>query len=170
LGVISCPKPLNDKHDTSLFDCGNKTLTEWLNKKALKNQGTGASRTFVVCEKRRLVSFDKETELLALLNSLVKEAEDAGDLDVLKSRSIEAVTFCNWSMSFGTLALMMRAEEAQVVKKLDMQEALLHNICVSLDGLGWKPLSSDWDYRNSIKRIREEVFAKEMEILEQQNN
>jgi len=119
-------------------------------------------------EKRRLLSFDKESELLLLLNSIVKEAEEAGDLDVLKSRSIEAVTFCNWSMSFGTLALMMRAEDAQVVKKLDMQEALLHNICVSLDGLGWKPLSSEWDYRNTIKRIRQEVFAPEMELLQQQ--
>jgi len=121
-------------------------------------------------EKRRLVSFDKETELLALLNSLVKDAEEAGDLDVLKSRSIEAVTFCNWSMSFGTLALMMRAEEAQIVKKLDMQEALLHNICVSLDGLGWKPLSRDWDYHKTVERIHKEVFAKEMEILKQQEH
>lgn len=117
-------------------------------------------------DKRRQISFDKETELLAMLNSLVKEAEEAGDLDVLKERSMDTVTFCNWSMSFGTLALMMRAEEAQVVKKLDMEQALVHNICVTLDGLDWKPLSSEWDYQKTIQRIHEEVFAKEMGLLE----
>jgi len=121
-------------------------------------------------EKRQLISTEKETQLISLLNGLVKEAEQAGDLDVLKSQSIEAVTFANWSMAFGTLALMMRAEEAQIVKKLDMEEALLHNTCITMDGLGWKPLSSEWDYRDTIERIHNEVFAAEMEQLNRQKS
>ncbi|MDM8546073.1 TetR/AcrR family transcriptional regulator [Candidatus Venteria ishoeyi] len=119
-------------------------------------------------EKRQLISTEKETQLISLLNDLVREAEQVGDLDVLKSRSIEAVTFSHWATSFGTIALMMHAEESQIVKKLDVEEALLYNICVMLDGLGWKPLSSEWDYLDTIERIHNEVFAPEMEQLNHQ--
>lgn len=40
---------LNEHHDLSKFDCGEQVLNEWLSRRALKNQLTGASRTFVVC-------------------------------------------------------------------------------------------------------------------------
>ncbi|MFK5985847.1 MAG: TetR/AcrR family transcriptional regulator [Pseudomonadota bacterium] len=119
-------------------------------------------------KKHQIISDDKESALMVLLNSVVIEAIDAGDLEQHNSSNIDAITFCNWSMSFGTLALMMRAEDSQLIKKLDMQEAFLHNICITLDGLGWKPLSSTWDYHDTIKRLKKEVFADEIAQIEHQ--
>ena len=55
--MISAPESLNREHDTSQFDCGNETLNEWLTRRALKNQGSGASRTFVICSENRVVGY-----------------------------------------------------------------------------------------------------------------
>jgi GNAT superfamily N-acetyltransferase len=41
----------------SEFDCGNDILNDWLIKRALKNQSTGASRTFVICQGNRVVGY-----------------------------------------------------------------------------------------------------------------
>jgi len=55
--MISTPELLNGDHDRSLFDCGNKTLNDWSIKRALKNQGSGASRTFVICNESRVIGY-----------------------------------------------------------------------------------------------------------------
>lgn len=51
------PRPLLPTDDTSAFDCGTQSLSEWLRTCALKNETTGASRTFV--------SIDSETDRVA---------------------------------------------------------------------------------------------------------
>lgn len=49
-GFLQPPTPLDSTHRTDRFDCGEESLNDWLRKRALKNQVTGGSRTFVVCE------------------------------------------------------------------------------------------------------------------------
>jgi len=43
------PSPLTVEQQSTRFDCGEPSLNDWLKKRALKNQATGASRCFVVC-------------------------------------------------------------------------------------------------------------------------
>ena len=57
MGVAKAPEPLTDSHLLVEFDCGNEALNEWLKKHALKNQNSGASRTFVISEGKRVVGF-----------------------------------------------------------------------------------------------------------------
>lgn len=52
---FSAPQPLSDFHLLADFDCGEPTLDEWLKRRALPNQVSGASRTFVVCDPQRRV-------------------------------------------------------------------------------------------------------------------
>jgi predicted N-acetyltransferase YhbS len=54
---LSAPEPLAAQHDTAAFACGVDSLDHWLKQRALKNQATGASRTFVVCEGKRVVAY-----------------------------------------------------------------------------------------------------------------
>ncbi|HEY1077408.1 MAG TPA: GNAT family N-acetyltransferase [Fontimonas sp.] len=42
------PEPLGTTDDVSGFSCGEPVLDEWLKRRALVNQASGASRTFVV--------------------------------------------------------------------------------------------------------------------------
>ncbi|OON34703.1 GNAT family N-acetyltransferase [Izhakiella australiensis] len=56
---ITPPVLLEKKHVTSNFHCSELSLDDWLRRSALKNQTSGASRTFVVCssESDNIVGF-----------------------------------------------------------------------------------------------------------------
>ena len=54
---IGAPEHLTAAHDISVFECGVANLTEWLKKRALLNEETGASRTYVVCSAGRVVGY-----------------------------------------------------------------------------------------------------------------
>ena len=54
---LAAPEPLAAHHDVSTFQSGEETLDTWLKRRALKNQISGASRTFVVCEAARVVGY-----------------------------------------------------------------------------------------------------------------
>ncbi|MCT0199310.1 GNAT family N-acetyltransferase [Synechococcus sp. CS-1325] len=43
------PQPLAARHGTATFNCGDASLDRWLQQRALANQRSGATRTFVVC-------------------------------------------------------------------------------------------------------------------------
>lgn len=45
---LSAPRPLLAEYRVEDFACGEASLDDWLRRRALANQGTGASRTFVV--------------------------------------------------------------------------------------------------------------------------
>lgn len=48
--TLSAPEPLASHHDVRPFTSGVESLDHWLKHRALKNQATGASRTFVLCQ------------------------------------------------------------------------------------------------------------------------
>ncbi len=54
---LSPPEPLLPSHDIEAFDCGEPALNNWLKKRALKNENSGASRTFVVCKNNQVVAY-----------------------------------------------------------------------------------------------------------------
>lgn len=47
---LTSPQPLLAQHQTAHFSCGEATLEDWLKRRALANQASGASRTFVVAD------------------------------------------------------------------------------------------------------------------------
>jgi hypothetical protein len=55
--TIGAPEPLTDGHDSTDFACGREMLDTWLRQRALRNQASGASRTFVVCAAGRVVAY-----------------------------------------------------------------------------------------------------------------
>ncbi len=55
--TLSPPAPLAAYHDFETFFSGVESLDAWLKRRALKNQASGASRTFVACEGKRVVAY-----------------------------------------------------------------------------------------------------------------
>lgn len=47
--IITAPELLTEEHILQPFDCGNEVLSDWLRRRAMKNQLLNASRTFVIC-------------------------------------------------------------------------------------------------------------------------
>ncbi len=52
---LSAPEPLSSEHRLDEFDCGEPVLDEWLRRRALSNQLSGGSRTFVVVDQDKRV-------------------------------------------------------------------------------------------------------------------
>lgn len=54
---ISAPQKLSSDQDLSQFDCGEPALDDWLRRRALQNEESGASRTYVVCVGKRVLGY-----------------------------------------------------------------------------------------------------------------
>lgn len=54
---ISPPEKLSAAHDLSAFDSGQPALDDWLRRRALQNEETGASRTYVVRVGSKVIGF-----------------------------------------------------------------------------------------------------------------
>ena len=55
--MLRPPEPLTADHALGDFDSGVLSLDEWLRRRALQNQASGASRTFVVCDANKVVAY-----------------------------------------------------------------------------------------------------------------
>lgn len=51
------PEPVQTDHDCSAFESGVPILDQWLRQRALKNQQSGATRTYVACVEKRIVGY-----------------------------------------------------------------------------------------------------------------
>ena len=55
--MISAPEPLHAGHILTPFCCGIDSMDHWLKQRAMKNQVTGASRTFVCCDDAKVMAY-----------------------------------------------------------------------------------------------------------------
>jgi len=53
----NAPVPLIAAHHVADFDCGEPTLDHWLKHRALRNEGRGASRTYVLCTDQQVAAY-----------------------------------------------------------------------------------------------------------------
>lgn len=51
------PAPLTAAHKVTDFESGEPTLDYWLKHRALRNEGRGASRTYVVCDDHLVIAY-----------------------------------------------------------------------------------------------------------------
>jgi GNAT superfamily N-acetyltransferase len=52
---LQAPTLLLPEHDLTSFNCGEPVMNDWLKRRALGNQSSGASRTFVVADGAQIV-------------------------------------------------------------------------------------------------------------------
>lgn len=55
--MISAPEPIGPRHQLAAFDSGEAALDDWLKRRALKNQGNDASRTYVICDDGAVIGY-----------------------------------------------------------------------------------------------------------------
>lgn len=55
--MIAQPEPINEQHTIHTFNSGEEQLDIWLKTKAIKNQKSNASRTYVACDDERVVAY-----------------------------------------------------------------------------------------------------------------
>jgi GNAT superfamily N-acetyltransferase len=57
MGGLTRPASLSAYHILDEFDCGIPAMNDWLRRRALPNESSGASRSFVVCQGAMVVGF-----------------------------------------------------------------------------------------------------------------
>ncbi len=55
--MLRAPELLTTDHDTGAFDSSVASLDDWLRRRALDNQASGASRTYVLCDEADVVGY-----------------------------------------------------------------------------------------------------------------
>ncbi|MCZ4294707.1 TetR/AcrR family transcriptional regulator [Vibrio sinaloensis] len=106
-----------------------------------------------------------EEQVISNADQLVNFAVEQGDLKFSPGIGSDAIVFANWSIAFGSNALAQNASNSHCIKRIQDPFSVLHNANMLLDGLNWKPLSSEWDYRKTWQRVEQELFAQEIEYL-----
>lgn len=101
---------------------------------------------------------------MKVLGEIIRQGRQSGDL-APDHPSDENILTGLVSMAKGTHLLsdeILLFEEASGVVPRDL---LYKNYCIFLDGAGWRPFSSEWDYEATQARIESEVFGEEMLLL-----
>ena len=114
-------------------------------------------------EQRLKVQQDLDNEMTHFCDTLFQQAIESGEIP--GGTSIEEAIFASWALSFGTIALMTQASGTLPVERADTEMALLCNVNLLMDGMGWSPLSTEWDYESTWHRIAKQVFTHELEQL-----
>ena len=57
MGEITPPEPITTEKNVESFACGVPVLDEWLKRRALKNESSGASRTFAGCSDGQVIGY-----------------------------------------------------------------------------------------------------------------
>jgi len=100
----------------------------------------------------------------AIGTGIVRDAREVGDLAETMSTDKEIV-FALWSMGIGSFLLGTGAVWLKAVGLEHPLESMVRNRQVFLDGLGWRPLSTDWDYMATAKKVLDEIFPEEREVF-----
>jgi AcrR family transcriptional regulator len=117
-------------------------------------------------EQRRMCLESCEARCSEVVRGVVRDAVAVGDWQVSDDFGVDELTFGLWSITFGGYSI---AATSPSLTNLGIHEPLLairRNCIRLLDGVGWKPLSSELDLSSIIERIKREVFPAEFARVE----
>ena len=99
-----------------------------------------------------------EERRIETLSGIIREALEIGDLKLPDGVNEYQLLFTLLSSNVGAFTMQMSGSPVmrKWFKRLNFADGDFGRIV--LDGIGWKPLSGEWDYRNTIKRFYRELF------------
>jgi len=98
---------------------------------------------------------------VAILRGIIRDAVAQGDLAFEGDRSAEDLVFHLWLLGEAGKATVSSWMPPTEMGVEDTFGSLIRSSQVLVDAYGWRPLSSEWDYGETMRRIREEVFGAE---------
>jgi AcrR family transcriptional regulator len=106
----------------------------------------------------------QECQCMSFPLGVMEEAIALGDLSATVPVPQVMVAIMTMAIGNHTIVSNYRSLLAEI-QVSDAFSTLRDNIRVLLDGFGWKPLSTEWDYAETARRIAKEVFADEFQSL-----
>jgi len=90
---------------------------------------------------------------------IVQDAVACGDLELPSAITPEEVVYTMYMLVAGVLGSLGVALSTADVGINDVVRVMRRSGSVMLDGYGWRPLSTEWDYRKTMRRIYGELFT-----------
>jgi AcrR family transcriptional regulator len=107
-----------------------------------------------------------EKKLMASIFSIFEEAIANKSLVMPGYMDMQQLCFANWSMAYGTIALLSaEVEQCSGRTNLVVERELFNQCNLLFDGLRWQPLTRDKMHCNELKIALEQVFPAEIEQL-----
>lgn len=103
-----------------------------------------------------------DVRAISLGAGIIREAISAGDLELPSAMAPEDLLFFMWGSRWGALTLM-RSDTPLVLAGVSRPAvAVERSLGLMLDGYGWRPLSTEWNYKVTRDRVRNEVFPSQL--------
>ena len=102
-----------------------------------------------------------QSRCMSIVAGIIRDAIAQRDLTLPENMTPEDLVFGMWSLSFGAYSIMSTSGPLAELGISDAFTTTSTNIQVMLDGYGWKPKLSEWDYDATVQRIQQELFAEE---------
>lgn len=109
--------------------------------------------------------FAHEGALFTKVTGIVRDAIDAGDLALPPGLGIQDFTYVHWANIYGAMCISNSGAPLQALGVGDVSRAMKAFGRTYLDALGWRPLSTEFDYRVTMREVYEQVITPD--ILEQ---
>lgn len=116
-------------------------------------------------EERRQMMSNCEHRCIGVVGGIVRDGIASGDLHLDESATPEEIVFGLWSLSFGGYSIIATSNSLADLGISEPFGALRRNYSRFLDGIQWKPLSSEVDYDAVFERVSEEVFGDELQQI-----
>lgn len=112
-------------------------------------------------EKRRRTMHAAESRCMGIVAGIVRDGIAQGELKLPDDMSPESLVFGLWSQTFGAYSIIATSDGLEDHGVTDPYHAVRKNINMTLDGYGWTPLSTEFDYIDLFERLMAEVFPDE---------
>jgi len=111
-----------------------------------------------------------EEEATGILREVVEDAVASGDLAAPRAGMIEELLLGAWALVDGAYTLIESGAVGASLKIKDPFHKVWRSFNVLADGYGWRPLFSEWNYEESMSRIRKSIFPDEAQRLYGEGN
>ena len=119
-------------------------------------------------QKRRDDHENLEQRLFGICIRVIQEALDNGELPKDSELNFEEIAFSFWATIFGTISLLMNGvTDCSIRKGLMLENRLLANGNLVMDGLGWSPVDLDKEGSEDdfIDYLKKTVYSEEIKQI-----
>ncbi|HBR95850.1 MAG TPA: TetR/AcrR family transcriptional regulator [Gammaproteobacteria bacterium] len=108
-----------------------------------------------------------ESKLVDPILRIFEQALAEGVLCPPPGLSLEQLVFYCWSLGFGANALLLQGVDRCTTRsELVVEKEMLHGSNILFDGLGFQPATSEFDWSDTIQRLKRDIFFEEVKQLE----
>lgn len=114
-------------------------------------------RSKATIERQKMLDFYEERRI-EIIAGIVREAMENGDLKLPERITEYELVFTMMATSLG--GYLLRESDSPVTNKWFEKIHFTHGTFgrTVLDGIGWRPLSGEWEYSKTVKRFYREIF------------